>query len=89
MKEKLYDIREEIVHFAEWIDSNVFGEKNSYANKFIINHNLLFRKESIVDEFNEILNDAKSGIQDVMLMHLNRNKEDEESGDNLTLKKSV
>ena len=67
LKEKLYDIRGEIISFAEWIDLNVFGEsKTNYQNKFIVNHNLLFRKESIVDEFNEILEDAKNGMLQVM-----------------------
>lgn len=35
----------------------------------IVNHNMLFKKESLVEELNEILEDAKSGIKEIINMH--------------------
>ena len=53
--------------FAEWIDQHVYREKNpSYKNSFIVNHNLLFRKESIVDELKDVIESAKDGIVQIL-----------------------
>jgi hypothetical protein len=71
LRQKIYLLREELVKFAEWIDQIVFRQSApNYSNKMLINHNLLFRKESLVDEFKEILEEAKGGISQIATAHL-------------------
>ena len=67
LKEKVFDIREVIVEFAEWIDVELFGVSSvsSYRNKLLINHNLMFRKECIVSELRDIIGIAKNGIRQI------------------------
>lgn len=46
---------------------NIFGEKTAnYKNSFLVNHNLLFRKESLTEELKDIIDQAKDGMMQVM-----------------------
>jgi len=59
-------LREELLNFNEWIDQELFGEsdpnKFQRNSKFPLSHNLIFKKESLVDEFSSLLETAKDGI---------------------------
>jgi len=48
-----------MLDFNEWVDRELFGEGEAdpykRTSRFPINHNLLFKRESLVDEFSELL----------------------------------
>ena len=52
--------------FNEWIDKELFGESDSdrfkRKTRFPLNHNLVFKKESLVDELSQLMETAKDGI---------------------------
>jgi hypothetical protein len=70
LREKVFEMRELLVHFNVWIDREIFGEQvedsaeppRAYDRKFYINHNLLFKKESLTHEFAALLETTKDGL---------------------------
>ena len=68
LRGKLFQVRELLVKFAEWIDVELFGQsieqaKKLMEKKFICNHNLMFSQNALINDLNEVLNEAKNGIQ--------------------------
>lgn len=59
-------MRQKLLDFNEWVDRELFGEGESDPYKrnsrFPLNHNMLFKKQSLVDEFAELLQTARDGI---------------------------
>ena len=63
-------MRDSLVQFNMWIDREIFGEDvedsseppRAYAHKFYLNHNLLFKKESLTEEFSQLLDVTKDGL---------------------------
>lgn len=69
LREKIFEIRESLVHFNVWIDREIFGEQieedtdsRGYNRVFYLNHNLLFKKESLTEELNNLLETTKDGL---------------------------
>jgi hypothetical protein len=55
LRNKIFEIRELLVAFAEWIDVELFGQtlesaKKFSEKKFICNHNLIFAKNSLIED---------------------------------------
>ena len=53
LRGKVFDIREVLLKFAEWIDVELFGQtlektRKMLEKKFICNHNLLFSKDALM-----------------------------------------
>jgi hypothetical protein len=56
-------VRDLLEELAQWIDEHLFGQKNAQPQtRFFINHHLLFRKDSILPEFIELIETAKDGL---------------------------
>ena len=61
LRNKVFEIRELLSGFAEWIDVELFGQNLESAKKFnekrfICNHNLIFAKNSLIDDLQNIIN---------------------------------
>jgi hypothetical protein len=72
LREKLFDIRESLVNFNKWIDGEIFGQSTEesraekvYGSKFYLNHNLLFKKESLADELENLVTVTKNGLTEL------------------------
>jgi hypothetical protein len=67
-----------LVRFNAWIDREIFGEDvedgpelpRGYDRKFYINHNLLFKKESLTEELDALLDLTRDGL--TQLREINR-----------------
>ena len=66
LREKLFEVRDLLLEFNDWVDRELFGstevDKYKQKTRFPLNHNLIFKKESLVDEFGELIETAKDGI---------------------------
>lgn len=64
----MYEVRDELVGFTEWIEVELFGQSLESTRKFlekrfICNHNLRFSRRALIEDLVEVIGQAKQGVQ--------------------------
>jgi hypothetical protein len=68
LRNKVSEIGEMLARFSNYIDVELFGEvldekaKRKNDKRFMVQHNIIFSEQCIINELNDLLEDIKNGI---------------------------